>query len=212
MVMTITDDPFLEISIAAETSPGPRWLPWPVAGNPGGQVNSAIYQEWRVFFLQFDLHAAVPDIVRMKFARAMKLHLLGWIDVDIIKAGELVAWTALELALTDVYKHRIIAKRQAAAANKGKSPSDQVKLAHLLRFMASDDGLTDAKIPLIQKSGGSVIGRLSGTQQPALNQVRNELAHGYPFDGLLQIGLIELLRDLIEYAYRDRIEAKAGQR
>jgi hypothetical protein len=73
--------------------------------------------------------------------------------------------------------------------------------------MESDDGLTDAKIPLVQKSGGSVIGLLSGARQPPLNQVRNELAHGYPFDGFLQAGLIELVRDLIEYAHRDHIGA-----
>ena len=40
-----------------------------------------------------------------------------------------------------------------------------------------------------------------------MNQLRNDLAHGYPFDGLLQSGVIELLWDLVEYAYRDRIEA-----
>ncbi|WP_431673653.1 hypothetical protein [Rhizobium leguminosarum] len=211
--MTIADHLFPDISVAAETFPGPRWLPWPIADNPGGEVHFASYHEWRDFFLQFDLHIAVPEIVRMKFARAMKLHLLAWVDVDLIKAGELVAWTALELALTDVYKHRIIAQRRAAAAFKGKKPSEQVKLAEILRYMERYDGLTDAKIPLVQKSGGSVIGRFSGAQQPALNHLRNDLAHGYPFDGLLQSGLIELLRDLIEYAYRDRIEVhKTWQR
>ncbi|MBX5180324.1 hypothetical protein HJB77_29425 [Rhizobium lentis] len=205
--MTIAVDPFPHISAAAETSPGPRWIPWPVAGNPGGQVDFASYSDWRDFFLQFDLHAAVPDIVRRKFARAMKLHLLAWIDADLIKAGELVAWTTLELALTNAYKHRILEQRRIAAAITGKKPSEQVKFAELLRFMESNDGLTDAKIPLVQKSGGSVTGRLSGARQPALNQVRNELAHGYPFDGFLQAGLIELVRDLIEYVHRDLIEA-----
>ncbi|TBC25603.1 hypothetical protein ELH33_33040 (plasmid) [Rhizobium ruizarguesonis] len=211
--MTTAEAPFPHISVAAETSPGPRWLPWPIAGNPGGQVHFASYGEWETFFLRFDLHVAVPDIVRKKFARAMKLHLLAWVDLDLIKAGELVAWTALELALTDVYKHRIVEKRRVAAALKGKEPSERVNLSELLRHMEKNDGLTDANIPLVQKSGGSVIGRFSGTQQPALNQLRNDLAHGYPFDGLLQSGLIELLRDLIEYAYRDRIEDyKAWQR
>ncbi|MGR9500086.1 hypothetical protein ACU8OJ_25310 (plasmid) [Rhizobium leguminosarum] len=78
--MTIADYPFAEISAAAETSPGSRWLPWPVAGNPGGLVNFASYAEWRDFFLQFNLHSAVPEIVKAKFTRAMKLHLLAWID------------------------------------------------------------------------------------------------------------------------------------
>jgi hypothetical protein len=50
VTMTILDYPFAEISAAAETSPGPQWLPWPVAGNPGGQVNFASYAEWPNFF------------------------------------------------------------------------------------------------------------------------------------------------------------------
>jgi len=33
--------------------------------------------------------------------------------------------------------------------------------------------------------------------------LRNESAHGAPFDGLPQAGLLELVRDLIDYAYRD---------
>ncbi|MBS2127077.1 hypothetical protein KEX41_02265 [Burkholderia thailandensis] len=32
--------------------------------------------------------------------------------------------------------------------------------------------------------------------------IRNSLAHGDPFDGLPWGGLLELVRDLIEYAYR----------
>lgn len=36
--MTNMDFRFAGISAAAETSPGPRWLPWPVAGNPGRPV------------------------------------------------------------------------------------------------------------------------------------------------------------------------------
>lgn len=200
--MIIAYDPFTDIDRAAETSPGPRWLPWPAAGDIGGHVNFANYAEWRDFFRRFELHPAAPDIVKAKFTRAMKLHLLAWVDADLIKAGELVGWTALELALTDVYKGKFLSKRVAAT---GKRPSEKVTLADLLKYMASDDGLTDAKIPLIQKTGGSVVGRLTGKHQPALNKLRNELAHGYPFDGLPQSGLLELLRDLIEYAYRDRI-------
>lgn len=211
--MTTPEFPFAEISAAAETFPGPRWLPWPLAGNPGGQVAFPSYADWRDFFLQFDLHPAVPEIVKAKFTRAMKLHLLAWIDADLIKAGELVAWTVLELALTDVYRGEIMAKRRVIAASEGKKPYEKVTLFELLRYMEHNDGLTDAEIPLIQKTGGSVIDRLTGKHQPALNQLRNELAHGYPFDGFPQSGLIELLRDLIEYTYRDRVAAyNAGQR
>jgi hypothetical protein len=47
--------------------------------------------------LWFGLHEGIPDIVTAKFDRAHKLHVLAWIDFDLIKAGELVAFTTLEL-------------------------------------------------------------------------------------------------------------------
>lgn len=193
------------IDAAAGTLGGPRWLPWPIPGNPGGSMEFQSYEDWRTLFLGFELHRSVPDIVKKKFDRALKLHLLGWIDMDIVKAGELVGWTALELALTDVYKHRIVEQRRADAAVTGKKASGSVTLAHMLAHMEEADGLTDEKIQLVQRTGGSVIGRIRGKTRPALNNLRNDAAHGYPYDGLLQSGLIELLRDLIEYAYRDRI-------
>jgi hypothetical protein len=44
---------------------------------------------------------------------------------------------------------------------------------------------------------------LNGKTHPGLAEIRNQLAHGYPFDGLAYAGLLELVRDLIEYAYRN---------
>jgi hypothetical protein len=49
--------------------------------------------------------------------------------------------------------------------------------------------------------GGTIVGLLTGER----TDIRNDLAHGYPFDGFPQSGLLELVRDLIEYAYRDMI-------
>ncbi|WP_318764557.1 hypothetical protein [Agrobacterium fabrum] len=207
------DDPYERIDIAAGSFPGPRFMAWPVAGNPGGILNFSEYPEWRAMFLSFTLHTAVPRIVTTKFTRALKLHLLAWIDADLLKAGELVGWTALELALSDVYKGVILNHRQLKAAQLGSTFSKKVTLAEMLRYMVTDDGLTDSQIGLVRRSGGSVIDRVSGRQRPALNHLRNDLAHGYPFDGWPQSGLIELLRDLIEYSYRDRISPmKAGAR
>ncbi len=65
------------------------------------------------------------------------------------------------------------------------------------------DGLTDDKIPMVKRSGGSAIGFVDGTVKPSLADLRNKLAHGDPFDGLPIGGLLELVRDLIAYAYRD---------
>jgi hypothetical protein len=47
------------------------------------------------------------------------------------------------------------------------------------------------------------VGFLTGDNDPGLNKIRNGLAHGDPFDGFPYGGLLELVRDLIEYAYRN---------
>lgn len=160
----------------------PLLLPWASPGRPGGFLSFARADEWFQFVEGLALSAGVPDIVLAKYHRAQKLYLLGWVDVDLIKAGELVAFTALELALVDRY---------------GKKP-----FAHLLKHMVEADGLTEGKIPLIAKNGGTAIGRLTGESRPTLADIRNSLAHGDPFDGLPWGSLLELIRDLIEYAYR----------
>jgi len=71
--------------------------------------------------------------------------------------------------------------------------------------MVEGDFLTDDKLPIVQKYGGSVIGFLTGEAKPTLADRRNDLAHGYAFDGWPCGGLLEVTRDLIEYAYRDII-------
>ena len=74
---------------------------------------------------------------------------------------------------------------------------------HLLKYLPEHDGLTDAIVPMnIRCGGGSVIGLLDGTSTPDLADIRNDLAHGHPFDAFPYAGLFELARDLIEYAYR----------
>src|SRR5665213_3550076 len=91
-------------------------------------------------------------------------------------------------------------------------------LGRLLQHMVEKDGLTDEKIPMFQKYGGSIVANLyepdasrkarKGTiTAPPMTvaEIRNSLAHGDPFDGLPWSGLLELVRDLIEYAYRDYI-------
>jgi len=87
-------------------------------------------------------------------------------------------------------------------------------LHDLLEYMVDVDGLTDARLPFTQHYGGSVIPVLrrgrskhgesssGNASRPTLADIRNSLAHGDPFDGLPWSGLLELVRDLIEYAYR----------
>jgi len=190
---------FLEaLALAAQRTSGPIIVPWPVPGNPGGFVSFADFPEWQSFVLNLGLRVGIPDIVTARFERAQKLHLLAWIDFDLIKAGELIALTALELALMDRY------------APHAKEKYGNTKFAHLLRYMPEHDGLTDAKVPMIRRSGGTIIDLVKGTRKPSLADIRNDSAHGYPFDGFPWAGMLELVRDLVEYAYRHSLQHSAA--
>jgi hypothetical protein len=214
--------------------PEPMMFLWPIPGVGVGFWTFATTDEWRDFIFRLDLHPAVPLIVLAKYLRAQKLYYLSWMDTDIVKAGELVALTALELALNDVYggKHDLPGgkllfekeKRKQRGQQeepdkpaKDKKPKKRKKtfgedFALLLFYMVERDGLTDNDLPSVKRMGnGSAIGRLTGESKPSLSEIRNELAHGYPFDGLPKVGLIELVRDLIHYAYRDRIAEAAAK-
>ena len=48
-----------------------------------------------------------------------------------------------------------------------------------------------------------VIDPLTGEATPSPANLCNEAAHGAPFHSFPRSGLLELIRDLIDYAYRD---------
>lgn len=175
----------------------PLVVPWPKPGAPGALLAFEDAQSWRDAVDGLSLSPFVPEIVHLKYLRAQKLYLLAWFDTDLIKAAELVALTALELAVTDRYGH-LYRKRQRS-------------LSVLLKHMVEVDGLTDEAIPMVVRCDGTAIGQLTGETKPSLSDRRNLAAHGDPFDGLPVGGLLELIRDLITYAYRDMI-AEAAER
>ncbi len=205
-------------SIAAARNPawGPLQVMWPMPGNATAVLTFAKFGDWREFLLGYGLKRTVPYIVSAKFERAQKLYLLIWIDADLVKAGELVALTALELAVIDRYagvekQRRIkIAIENAKKANKELTGGqqrwiDNISFADLLKYMVERDGLADGQLPLVKRCGppSTVIGLLTGKTTPSLAEIRNGLAHGAPFDGFPKCGLFEVVRDLIDYAYRD---------
>ncbi|PPK41730.1 hypothetical protein B0G57_12659 [Trinickia symbiotica] len=126
----------------------------------------------------------------------------------------MVALTALELALKDRYGGFFI--EQNVRKRSKQSPSERApSLAQLLEHMVEKDDLTDESLAFTKLYGGSVISLLYESKasrnaakencmlQPiTLAGIRNSLAHGDPFDGLPWSGLLELIPDLIEYAYR----------
>lgn len=166
----------------------PVLLAWPTRGNAGGFIRFEKAADWRAFVESLGINTRIPEIVRAKFARAQTLHLLGWVDFSAVKAGELAALIALELALMDRYGGSISKNKRSFAA--------------LLKFMVDSDSLTEAQIPMVVRCGGTALGQLTGETHPTLAERRNSLAHGDPFDGLPTGGLLELLRDLINFAYR----------
>lgn len=187
----MTDDSFLDLKLLdGVRREAPLALPWPVPGNPGGFYEFSTAAQWRAFVLSLGLPAGIPEIVAAKFRRAQMLYFLAWLYNDLIKAGELMALAALELGLNDRYGGKV-RKRGAYRS-----------FAELLVYMIQD-GLTDDRIPMVKRCGGSAIAFISGDARPSLAEIRNKQAHGDPFDGFPVGGLLELVRDLIAYAYRD---------
>ena len=147
----MTDHAHIDLS----ERPEPLLLVWPVPGNPAALVQFDTAADWRGFIDGLAIDARIPQIVRAKWGRAQTLYLLGWIDFSLIKAGELAALIALELALVDRYG--------------GLIPTRKRSFATLLTYMVEADGLTDADIPVIVRCGGTAIGHLTGAHRTWLD-------------------------------------------
>jgi hypothetical protein len=196
----------------------PIAIMWPRPGNPSPvYLTFSGLGDWQRFIAEFDLNPLIPRDMWDKYWRAQKLYYLGWIDYECIKAGELAAMVALELALIDRYGGRGQAKPPRSGG--------PTMLRSLIAYMVEEDGLTDDRLPTFHKyRGGAIVRNLyetveewkarNGPFPPPMNLVerRNRAAHGTPFDSMPVSGLIEVIRDLIEYAYRDFINERRGQR
>jgi hypothetical protein len=180
---------------------GPLVVPWTEPGNPAHFHSFSTAEEWLAFVHRFNLSSAIPQTVALKYLRALKLYAFVWFDYDLIKAAELVALSALERALKENYE--------------GKSKKSG--LAAWVEYMAEHDGLTDHVLPIARRCGQTVVRylyetdaaiearqKVGGADPMTLARIRNSLAHGDPLDGLIWPGLLEIIRDLIEYAYRSR--------
>lgn len=218
----MVDPEFLDaLARAAESLPSERTIPWPLPGMPGGSVTFANFAEWQQVILGFRLAAGVPRNTADLFDRALKLYLVAWLDFDLVAAGEMAALAALEHSLRDCYlghfRDEHLKKVVARAKSERRDPTlkenfrpETVPLAKFLSHMHTQDGLTDEQLPCVRKYGGSIVKLLTGEAKPGLAETRNVRMHGNPFGSGHRSGLLELVRDLIEYAYRDLIRAAAG--
>jgi hypothetical protein len=82
---------------------------------------------------------------------------------------------------------------------------ERISFADLCNYMVERDWLTDDKVGVVRRSGGTVKALLTGERDPSLANLRNIRAHGDPFGSGFESGLLELIRDLIVYAYRNMI-------
>jgi len=157
----------------------------------------------------------VPQIVSTRFIHAQKLYAYAWMEYGFIKSGELAAVVALELALLDRYGRLASGAPKKKGSVTPRGSSRPPMFYELLHYMVESDSLTDGALPSAQLYGGPVVARLyegkkeqearKGTligPPTTLVGIRNGFAHGDPYDGLPWGGLLELVRDLIEYAYR----------
>jgi hypothetical protein len=103
----------------------PLDLVWPSPSRPVGVLRFETPAPWHDFIDALGVHPALPQIVTAKFVPAQRLYLLGWIDPGLIKAGELAALIALELALTDRYGGFYNGKLSTPASNAGLGWSRQ---------------------------------------------------------------------------------------
>ena len=126
-----------------------------------------------------------------------------------------MARTALELAVTDQYGGKEMARRREAANKKAaqakgtmsKSKQRQIEnvsFADLLKCVVDHDGLADEQIALNRRCGpqSSVLRVLTGETRPSIAEICNEPAHGAPFGGFPRAGILGLVRGLVAYVYR----------
>ena len=214
--MTITSEFLAALERASESVPGDRAIPWPSPGRPGHFYNITNFIEWKKIILECRLSEGVPPNMKDMFDRALKLYLATWLDFDLVIAGEMATFAALEHSLRDSYlglmrqKHNQKVIARAKAQKQGTKPAmnfrpENIKLADLLKYMREHDGLTDEQLPFVRKYGGSIMRRLTGEVGPSFAELRNIRAHGNPFGSGYLPGFPEVVRDLIEYAYRDKI-------
>ncbi len=154
----------------------PVLLAWSTQGNAGGFISFEKATDWLAFVESLAIDARIPEIVRAKFARAQTLYLLGWADCSVLKAGELAALIALELALMDRYGGQVMKRKRNFAA--------------LLKFMVESDGLTDDRIPMVGRCGGTAVGQLIGATHPTRAERQTPLHTAIRSTGFLPAGFL----------------------
>lgn len=193
-----------------EHFPGGVCMHWPHPTSPAALTSFPTVETWRQALNALDLDptCSAPAVVRIKYRRAQKLYLLAWADADVILAAEMVAFTALELALND--RFGLLIKGLSPPPKKKKEPSATGMIAtpllsDLLDHLVTHQGIRELDFPTARIGGGRVVNRLRKigplADRPTLTEMRNRHAHGSPIEGGPLSGLLHVIRDLIHYCY-----------
>lgn len=173
----------LECPLSREGNPL-QWL-GPVPGNPVALRQFTRLEDWREYAVSLSPRGEPPEVIALGYSRTLRVLYLAWLDASVIKLAELAALATLESAIVIRYQRRF----------KG--------LEAALKYLVEHAGVTDADLRVVRECGGSVVANLlkASTGGPALSEVRNQLAHGDPFETSPRAGLFEVVRDLTDFMY-----------
>lgn len=178
-------------------------IPWPDRDLVPAWRAFKSFDDWYAFVDDLSLNAYTPLKLAERWTRVQTAYLFAWLSPDHLIAADLLTFTALEYAVVDRYGHLT----QPRQVYDPKKPDKLMRTSFgkALDYIVTGDGLTDAALPFSQKYGGEVTRRLVHKRpvKPTLPDIRNRLAHGEPLEPGPTAGLPELVRDLIDYAYRD---------
>lgn len=140
---------------------------------------------WREYVTGLSPLGEPPEVIARGYSRTLRVLYLAWLDASVIKLAELAALANLESAIKCRYHKRF----------KG--------LESALNYLVEQVGVTDADLLVVRECSGSVVANLLKMDHggPALSEVRNQLAHGDPFETMPRAGLFEVVRDLIDFMY-----------
>lgn len=173
----------LECPLSRKGDPLHWW--GPVPGNPVAPRQFIRLEDWREYVTTLCPSGEPPEVIARGYVRTLQVLYLAWLDAPVIKLAELAALANLESAIVVRYQKRF---RGLEAA---------------LKHLVEHGGVTDADFRMVRECGGAVVANLLKASKggPALSEVRNQLAHGDPFETLPRAGLFEVVRDLIDFMY-----------
>lgn len=218
------DDLFLSnFSIPLFRDASPLEIIGPTRGNPTTFFQFTNIEDWRHHVRGLRLRGDIPEIFRGKHDHVLQVLFLAWLDSAVIKLAELGALAVLEAIIKGRYpkqKFKGLAHALEYLVKYGGVTDEalpiyqetgvcavQNLLGSILTCQDKDCKVQAAKVSgknlkkcLKKLKGNDCKGKYVGSG-PSLSEIRNQLAHGDPFETMPWAGLFEVVRDLIDFMY-----------